>query len=116
MNQSTSQAPLENQVQAEIALKRAREEAAARETAGIKKFINIVRIISWCGALVPVLGIFAIGIGAFIAFWTSVYVLVKGDHTGGFKQIAITIGGAIAAAIVWFIVNLIALSMFAMIA
>lgn len=108
-----SEAQIEAQVQNEITLKRAREEAAARETVGVRKFVNIVRLLGWCGAIVPIIGIFAIAIGGFFAFWGSVYIAVKGDHTGGFKQIAITVLGTIAAVIVWFIVNMIVLAIFA---
>ena len=72
MNQSASQSQIEDQIQNEITLKRAREEAASRETAGIRKFAGIVRLIGWCGAFVPIVGIFAIALGAFIAFWCSV--------------------------------------------
>lgn len=112
MNQSASQSQIEDQIQTEIALKRAREEAAARETVGVRKFVSIVRAIGWCGALVPIVGFLAIGLGTFLAFWGSVYVAVKGDHTGGFKQIVITVLGGIAAFIVWFILNILVVTIF----
>lgn len=104
--------PSEAQIQEQQALKRAREEAAIRETAGANKMINIFRGICWVGALIPILGIFIVILSFVIGLFGSAYLILKQNVGGGIKQLIFTFIGGFVALGVWFVVNIAVIGLF----
>lgn len=104
--------PTEAQIQEQQSLKRAREEAAIRETAGANKMINIFRGICWAGAIIPILGVFIVALSFIIGLFGSVYLILKQNIGGGIKQLIFTFIGGFVALGVWFVVNIAVIGFF----
>jgi len=101
-------ADTETLVQQEVELSRAREEAALRENATMFKLLEIVRILGWLCALVPVIGFLGIFfLGFLIPFIGFGIGLVLGAKKYAIKQMIITPCAAAAAGVAWLVVNFI---------
>ena len=102
----------EDLVSRELALRRARQEAAARDTAGIVKTINVLRGISWTGALIPIVGIFVLFAGFMVGVFGSAFLFLRGNSQGGLRQLLITFAGMLVGVPVWFVANLVVIGLF----
>ena len=96
----------EELISQELALRKARQEAAERDTAGFTSTIRTLRLISWFGALIPIIGIVIIGLGWVVGMYGSIFLMIKGNSNGGVRQLIITFVGAAVAAVAWIVVNL----------
>lgn len=109
---TTAQRSGEELVVQELALRRARQEAAARDTAGIGTTINVLRGISWAGALIPVVGIVVLFAGFMVGVFGSAILLIKGNNQGCIRQLLVTFAGMLVGLPVWFVVNLVVIGLF----
>ena len=95
----------EELVSQELELRKARLEAAVRDTAGIATTINVLRGISWIGAIVPIIGIFILFAGFMVGIFGSAFLFLKGNSQGGLRQILITFAGMLVGIPVWLVVT-----------
>ena len=96
----------------ELALRRARQEAAARDTTGIVTTIRVLRSLSWVGALIPIVGIFVLFAGFMVGAFGSGLLFIKGNSQGGVRQLLVTFAGLLVGLPVWFVVNLVVIGFF----
>lgn len=109
---NTAIQPSEALVAQELALRRARQEAAARDTAGIVTTIKVLRGLSWIGALVPIAGIFVLSAGFVVGAAGSALLFIKGNSQGGVRQLLVTFAGLLVGLPVWLVVNLLVIRLF----
>jgi hypothetical protein len=95
----------EGLVAQELALRRARREAAIRDTAGLATVIKVLSGVLFAGAIIPALGILSVLAGLFVGFFGTLALAFKGNPSGALKQVLITGVGAVVATIVWAIVT-----------
>lgn len=79
----------EERVRDEIAAKRAREEAARRETAGLSKWAKITRYVAIPGFIIPFIGIGWVLLFGFISMVLSIGMLLKGNPKDGIISMVI---------------------------
>lgn len=97
--------PSESQVEEQLQLKRARELAAVRDTAGIRKVINVLFVICLLGSVIPGIGIIAVLAGLLVGAFGSVYLIVRGNGRGGLVQLLVTGVGTLVATVAWAVVT-----------
>lgn len=97
----------------QLQLEKAKEQAALNERAGTLKIIKAARILGWLCALLPIVGIFGIGLLAgFVPLVGFIYLATQGATRYAVKQILISFLAGVAATIVWLIWNMIVIAMF----
>lgn len=89
----------------ELALRRARQEAAVRDTAGITTTFRVLCAVFLAGALVPAIGFISVLVGLVAGAFGAILLLVKGNTSGALKQILFTVTAAIAGLILWAVVT-----------
>lgn len=105
LRRNAMNSPTEAQIVEQLQMKRARDEAGVRDTAGARKLINILFGICMLGAIIPAIGIAAVFAGLFLGSFGSLYLFLKGNPRGGLIQILITVLGTCAATVVWAVVT-----------
>lgn len=88
----------------ELERRHLQEEAANRDTAGVRQGAKVVMVLGWLAAAIPLVGL----IGLFVSFWAGVgagtYMLISGAKKAGMKYIIAGFMGTIAVGILWVIV------------
>lgn len=108
----TSAEPRTNEelVAQELALRRARKEAAERDTAGISTTFKVLTVVFACGSIIPVVGIASVFCCLVLGAFGSVLLLLKGNPGGAVRQALLTILGSGAGGIAWAVVTFVVLA------
>ncbi len=94
----------------ELALRRARREAAERDTRGISTTFKVLTGILLAGSLVPVIGIFSLLAGIFTGAIGALVLFLKGNGGGAVRQLLLTVLGALAGVVAWAVVTFVLLA------
>jgi hypothetical protein len=93
-------------VSQELARRQLQEEAANRDTAGIRRIAKGLLIAGWLAPIVPIVGFF----GFFVSFWagvgTGVYLMFSGARKSGLRFVLAGFFGTAAVGIAWMLVYL----------
>lgn len=90
-----------------LARRKANNEAAVLETAGMVKTTWIIQILGWLVPIVPILGWLLCGAGLLTSFILAIVILVKGNIKSG---VILLVSNIVASPLIIFIWMLITIS------